>query len=370
MEKHRLVKPMSEPQKKQTRRFFRIPVSIDRAKNQLEFRMSEIDETFNENDKFFWLNFKTSDKDSLKRYVFGDIERSYDSSKDSESANYYIKKSFDGAKEVAKLFEGTLIEAFRKEFSNHRASIENDILRMYELDNTFVFIHFDFDGKHWHQLEEFSRINEVLLKEFTQEYDGHLALEKSLFKTLGGPVPGFRYENSYKTKLFADENEVMDLMFGVDVAQGHLFTFGDIKVNALPIGDHLGVKDLDKFFDKKRYGPDDQTVKEAEKDLVEANQPETESANEEPIFKSILQDVPEPITKFDIIFSKKGGSLSSPDIDVIELSGVNRSLLQTLYERISDEKYKVEQARKEAQKVLGKIAMGIDPINEKKKKKG
>ena len=45
-------------------------------------------------------------------------------------------------------------------------------------------------------------------------------------------------------------------------------------------------------------------------------------------------NVAESITQFDFVFSKKGGSASTPDVDMIELSGIERSFLAELSERV------------------------------------
>ncbi len=71
LQHHRYVKqPLVD--KKTTVRFISIPVLEDFS---FDFEgITEVPE--NQQHKLFYLNYKTSDSDSLKKYVFGDIFRS------------------------------------------------------------------------------------------------------------------------------------------------------------------------------------------------------------------------------------------------------------------------------------------------------
>jgi hypothetical protein len=58
-----------------------------------------------------------------------------------------------------------------------------------------------------------------------------------------------------------------------------------------------------------------------------------------------VEEVPESIVQFDFVFSKKSDSLSAPDVDMVEISGIERSLLVSLSERIREIRYLISKER-------------------------
>jgi len=197
-----------------------------------------------------------------------------------------------------------------------------------KLTNCKIFIHFEFaDGekKHWYQYKkELSLITDRILSEFVDKTDKGYVLKKTLYKTLCSgdqkndiQFPNFSTSNKYLSKTFDEEN-IQDLFYALSFAsKGKIITGTDIKLIVLPRGENLKAEDFEKFQNKNN-----------ENQITVAN-----STFEESLF-DFSNDNNKDITSFDLIFCKKGG-LSSPDKDLIEISGIEKSKLRMTRERIS-----------------------------------
>ena len=338
MRHHRYIKPAPLSEQKSPVVYLSLPVNGD-----YEFDFDSTSEITDENvqrNKLFYLTFKSGEADSLVKYIFGDIlygidkkggELGYYRMK-NEKTNAFGASSFNRAREDAKFFNGMEIEKFRISFERHIDRIES--LLQERGRGQQIFLHFDFAGKHWYEFEpELQAINQKLLDDFLAEQNEFYVLRKFVYKTLisgASQAPGFDDQNTYKTRAFKSRDEVMDLLYALTYSKKSLISERNIKIIILPKGDSLTASHIEKFFE--RAG-----LEEAEK--AEAS---VKSANVELDYKNLLDslfelpltNVAESITQFDFVFSKKGGSASTPDVDMVELSGIERSFLAELSERV------------------------------------
>lgn len=372
----------------------------------------------NERDKLFYLKFKTSNSDSLVKYIFGDIffekkakinnngsiESSesgfYRLSDSNRSAAYQPSSFFRGNNDYKEIIQTkekaniVCIEKFHETIGKNIKSIEtilefipavycffdekpdfsfkellddkdkllelgikqnfqliskqnlrkmgiatdfsdlenfndNQKLSISKFTNLSIFLHFEFiEKKHWYQFDgDMEIINKKLLSGFVDATDIGIVLKKTLYKTLCSgdkkndiQFPGFSVCNRHKSKLFQNDT-LQDLFYALDYTnQGKLISGTDIKMIVLPKGDQLTASDYEEFREKKD-------------EVKIGNKNKKDNQNiEEPLF-DFFSDNEKVITSFDLIFCKKGG-LSSPDKDLIELSGIEKSRLRQIKERI------------------------------------
>ena len=214
---------------------------------------------------------------------------------------------------------------------------------LFDLANLAVFIHFEFQEKqHWyHFVEDMSLLNAKVLSEFVDNTPDGLVLKKTLYKTLCSgdkkndiQFPSFRDTNKHKSKNFQNDS-LQDLFYAIDyTGKGKIIPGTDIKLIVLPRGKHLTTKDYDDFLEKRD-----------EAKVVAGNKTNIKNAID-PLFDFFTDDE-KNITSFDLIFCKKGG-MSSPDTDLIELSGIEKSKLRQTKERIQRISSEINQERKSA----------------------
>lgn len=212
---------------------------------------------------------------------------------------------------------------------------------IFDLNNTSTFIHFDFSGKkHWYKYEmDMDLLNSKVLSEFVDNTSNGLVLKKTLYKTLCSgdkkndiQFPSFTDTNKHKSKNFQNDS-LQDLFYAIDYSsKGKLISGTDIKLIVLPRGEHLTAKDYDDFLEKRD-----------EAKILAKNKDNTQFLVD-PIF-DFFSDDEKKITSFDLIFCKKGG-LSSPDSDLIELSGIEKSNLRLIRERIHQKSIEISSERK------------------------
>ena len=301
---------------------------------------------------FYYLAYKSSDADTLVKYIWGDIsygvdkkgkEQGYYRMENPEVKNAFGSSSFVRGIEDAKTFNGTIIEKFRASFAGNRERIEN-LLKEYGQEK-YCYLHFDFQGerKHWYQFEdELNAVNKKFLREFIGEkQNDSIVLRKSLYKTLASPeknlpFPNFSASNIYKTRTFQSEDEVLDLIYAINYSTRAAITERDIKIIILPKGANIEAAHIEEFFERRKFGDEDN----AEDKLTEQNKEELDF-----LFVPVVdENVPSEIVEFDFVFSKAGG-MTSPDVDMIELSGIKRSLLAQLSERVNKIRQNVETDR-------------------------
>jgi hypothetical protein len=353
---HRYIKPAPKKDKKTDVFYLVLPVRED-----FSFDFENLRPTTDEYliEKLFYLAYKSSDADSLMKYIWGDIsygvdkkgkEQGYYRMENPEIKNAFGLSSFVRGMEDAKTFNGTRIENFRVSFAENRERIE-DLLKENSKER-FCYLHFDFQGKHWYQFEEELRaVNEKLLAEFISKQNGSIVLRKSLYKTLASPeknlpFPGFSASNIYKTRTFASYDEVLDLIFSINYSTKAVVSERDIKVIILPKGENLKADHIEEFFERRKFAQ----AAGAEEKLIEQNKAADE-INFDPLFAPVVDEgVSEEIVEFDFVFSKAGG-VSAPDVDMVELAGIKRSLLADLAERANAIRREVEAER---EKIIGR----------------
>lgn len=212
---------------------------------------------------------------------------------------------------------------------------------LFDLTNLAVFIHFEFQEKqHWyHFVEDMSLLNAKVLSEFVDETPDGLVLKKTLYKTLCSgdkkndiQFPSFRDTNKHKSKNFQNDS-LQDLFYAIDyTGKGKVISGTDIKLIVLPRGEHLTTKDYDDFLEKRD-----------EAKVLAGNKTDIKNTID-PLFDFFTDDE-KNITSFDLIFCKRGG-VSSPDSDLIELSGIEKSKLRQTKERIQRISSEINQNRK------------------------
>ncbi len=370
---HRYIKPapVPDPKGKIIIKYLSLPVSED-FKFDFE-RISEIPE--NKRETLYYPTFKTSDADGLVKYLFGDIFYGLD--KDGKELGYYRmadptnnKKpyqvsSFYRCKEDAKFFEGKsdIIINFRAEYEKNINRIEFLLLGKDDSGNDLgyfpdsskatkmVFLHFDFQGKHWYEFEqELVYINEKIFIEFLEKTQYGYSLRKGLHKTIGSPekdrqFPNFDTRALHKVRVFKSELEVLDLVYAIDYSKKAIIAEKNIKIVVLPKGENLTAEHIEEFFEKKS------TIEEEEIEIAEKKIKQESIKEEETGFDSIFEPfvvgIPENIMQFDFIFSKKADSPSTPDVDILEIAGIEKSLLSKLSERIREIRRSISKERNE-----------------------
>lgn len=288
-------------------------------------------------------SIRTQIKDSIK--IIEDILRY------SSAVRYYfdsnIKTPFaEFMCDTEELFNIS-VEYNYKKASKHNLNLLNikelpdndDIInnqKLFKLSNNQIFIHFDYKGRHWYELKDcFETVSAKMTEEFVEKSkEGGLVLKKTLYKNLCSgdtkndiQFPNFSINAKNKAKVFTAE-EISSLFYAASyTSKGNSIYKTDIKLIVLPSGDNLTEEDYANFLSKNN-----------ETSIVNSNE-----------YSDSLFDFVElgnkDITVFDLILCKKGG-MTSPDSDLIEISGIEKSKLRQTNERISDIAHKIYQERK------------------------
>lgn len=288
-------------------------------------------------------SIRTQIKDSIK--IIEDILRY------SSAVRYYfdsnIKTPFaEFMCDTEELFNIS-VEYNYKKASKHNLNLLNikelpdndDIInnqKLFKLSNNQIFIHFDYKGRHWYELKDcFETVSAKMTEEFVEKSkEGGLVLKKTLYKNLCSgdtkndiQFPNFSINAKNKAKVFTAE-EISSLFYAASyTSNGNSIYKTDIKLIVLPSGDNLTEEDYANFLSKNN-----------ETSIVNSNE-----------YSDSLFDFVElgnkDITVFDLILCKKGG-MTSPDSDLIEISGIEKSKLRQTNERISDIAHKIYQERK------------------------
>lgn len=308
-----------------------------------------------------YLNYKTSDKDSDKKYLFGSIIFSSIKKGDkiTEGGNYRLatdKKpsSFYRGKEDVLKVKSVVIQSFSKSFEENISELEN-LLKSHPA----VGLCFDFDGKQWFEVEGvIDAVNQKLIGEFVVERtltDGKkvFTLGKSLFKTIksplfdrernlfndpdgiGGVMPGFRNTGGHKIRTFNSVDEITELFYAINTAEKKFVKrIQEVGIMALPKSENLTLRQLTNFFENKANFEDteEKLVKDLDMGIVK---------DVDDIFDALINnDLPNDVS-FDIVFMKPPG-MSTPSIDLIEISNLQRSFLREIYQNIRTKRQQVE----------------------------
>ncbi len=217
---------------------------------------------------------------------------------------------------------------------------ETDIIdrrKIFDMPDNRIFIHFDYNGKHWYELKDsFDAVSAKMTEEFVEETeDGGVVLKKSLYKNLCSgdtkndiQFPNFSLKGKKKAKSFTDD-EINNLFYAASyTSKGKPIYKTDIKLIVLPSGNNLTEEDYAEFIDKNN-----------ETSIVNSNE-----------YSNSLFDFADTenndITLFDLILCKKGG-MTSPDSDLVEISGIEKSKLRNIKERISEIAHAIYNERKQ-----------------------
>ncbi|MGI8543187.1 MAG: hypothetical protein ACR2MD_06860 [Aridibacter sp.] len=358
---HRYIKSAPIADKKTEIAYFSVPV--DKEFNINVTNATPIhDEDFIRT-KLFYLTYKSSDADSLMKYMWGDIlygvikdkEQGYYRMERPEVKNAFGKSSFERGIEDAKNFDGTVIEKFRESFEASRLEIE-DFLKE-NGDGKYCYLHFDFQGeyKHWYEFEEeLDAMNGKFLDEFLGKQNDKFVLRKSLYKTIASPeknlpFPQFTADSMYKAKTFDSSEEVMDLLYAITYSTKDTIRERDIKIIVLPKGKNLEADQIEEFFEGDKSEKKANITKVTKQDGVEEKlSNKNKQTSTDDFFDSLLPqplfEIGENIESFDFIFSKAGG-VSSPDVDMIELSGLRKSHLRKIGEDIAKIRVEIQAER-------------------------
>ncbi len=324
--------------------FWRVPVALD---GTFDFAQHELLTDENRQKRLFYLNYKSSDADSTKPYIYGDVYRSV--TKIGEDGNFRFgdanKKSWMALNSFQRA-EGTdaiptnRVKNFRNSFRKQLGEIET-FLRA----NSNSYIHFDFDGEGWQDLtEELELLNQSLLKSFFQETQHGYVMSAFLYKTLApgsSRTSGFQSGNEYKSRIFTTQDEAMDLLYGINYSSRAAVRKNDVKIVVLPRGENLKAEQIEHFFERAASAEPDDKAEGGEEELQRDVQPEAA----EELFAFLTQDDQQTrnILQFDFVFSKAGGTQA--DTDLIELSGLDRSKLSYLSERVREKQKQTEEER-------------------------
>ncbi len=338
---HRYIKPAPISDNRTTVSYFSIKISKD-----MSFDTEEISQITDENlirNKLFYHTFKTSDSDSSMKYLFGDICYGYDKS-NKELGHYrmgkvsngkYNNTSFDRGINDADYFKGTLIEAFRESFNANKVFIESFL--MDQNPKNQIFLHFDFEGgRHWYEFaEELKKINDKLLDDFAKQSTNGMVMKKSLYKTIASDdddlqFPNFSSDSMFKVKSFS-ETEFLDLVYAIDYSRKAKVKERNIKIIVLPKGNNITGSQIEEFFGQETSAEE---LDEAEGKVDAQNSLNESKSILDSLFSPVVENVAENITQFDMVFSKRADSPSTPDVDMVEVSGIKKSFLAQLADRI------------------------------------
>lgn len=301
----------------------------------------------------YYLNFKTSKKDSSKRYLLGDVVYScYQDKKNKwiEGGNYRLggnpgnngnadkRSSFWLSEEAASGMENLFIQKFRAEF---RRKVE--VIERFLRNQPSVVLHFNFDGKSWHSMDGIvDSIDAILTNTLVKCYGkgDQVTLNKYLYKTLGTSengisTPGFG-PTEYKTRLFT-RDEVISLMYAGKATETPMLRVGGIGIIALPHSDGLSSEMVVDFFERKENSLEAETRKEEEIHIL------MEEKEMDPDFEPLLKNKFEDTVKFDIVFMSIPSSPAGTYADLIEFADVRKSLLRKVHEQIKRVRNKIEQ---------------------------
>jgi hypothetical protein len=199
-----------------------------------------------------------------------------------------------------------------------------------------VFLHFDFDGRHWYEDERaLQAINQKLISEFvetatpTNGAEG-FALKKYLYRTInavgkddGDPqLPDFDKKNRYQTRFFQQE-ELDALFYAIDVTeQAKIFIpETSIRIVALPSGEKLDAADITGFMSRS-----ESLRKEQEREGRIAQRTQSDK-----LFAPITETKIADSIQFDLVFYKEGENVNE---DLLEIAGVEKSFLRQTKRRV------------------------------------
>jgi len=246
-------------------------------------------------------------------------------------------------------------KTFKKIFNDDKPDWEDikentkKLIMLCEYSTNSIFLHFDFNGNHWYDFgSDLDVINEKILEEFSEELPdqkGYI-LKKYIYKTLSSAekdvqFPQFTERSRFKSKVFSKLNEINDLLYAINYSRSPLISVykSKMKIVVLPKGYNLEARDY-LNFNKGLVSIEDEPDNE---DII-TNSNEIEVDNDaDPLFADITEKAVDKIIQFDVIFSKQGEKGKQDDL--LELSGIEKSLINFLSQRITRIKIELQDKR-------------------------
>lgn len=326
-------------------RYWTVPAQLDGS-----FRFEDIQPLNDENvqEYLFYLNYKQSDADSSKPYIYGDLYRTVTKTGedgnfrlgDPEKKSWVALNSFQRAEAIEPIATDR-VKKFRASFRSQLAVIEQFVR-----DNPHIYIRFEIAGHHWTALEEIDMLNQGIIRTFFNKTDHGYVMGVFLFKTLStgsSRTPGFDSRGEFRNRVFRDENEALDLLYGINYASRSAVRKNDFKVIVLPRGEGLEAKQIERFFERQESSEPDEAVEGSETNLqvnADANSLATPDSEDE--FFLFASDNPH-ILQYDCIFSKAGGTKA--DIDMVEIAGITQSKIAEISAGVQRVRRNVQEER-------------------------
>jgi hypothetical protein len=190
-----------------------------------------------------------------------------------------------------------------------------------------VFIHFKFfkDGKklNWYQFDTtFDCIKDKLNSEVTNVTGQGLVPSKSIYRTLCSgnykndiQFPSFGIDNSFKSFAFKNKEQFEDFLFTGSILKKPFrrLKYTDVDMFVYPVsikGEEISAKDYDDFFFEKK---------------------DESRLENDPIFSILSNEGAIRFNRFDFVFADNSGNTTT---DLIELTGIEKSTLRTINQRI------------------------------------
>jgi hypothetical protein len=272
---------------------------------------------------------------------------------EKESGNFLIQKkpgddSFARGDKTKYETEPDLVRSFRNALRRQVGE-----LLCFLKENQNVYIHFDFQGKGWHELM-LDYVNDRIVDSFFQKSAHGLVMNKFLFKTIAGSatddginrLPDFDRTYGYRGRVFKDRDTALDLLYGINYSSRSTIKKNEIKIVILPKGDGLTPKTIERFFEHNKGVEPSEAVEMKELEINAEIISNTGALGSDDLF-AFLDDHDEKsvsIAQFDFIFSKAGAS-TQPDTDMIEIASLDRSMLAEISEKIVSLRKKTQTAR-------------------------
>lgn len=370
------------------------------------FNVDNAEEIVGNVGRYFTFRPKTSENDTTYRYICGDIYYSLKKLKNKqkeityhETSSYRTKKQkiidenlskevseernektkyrTEGSKDKS-CFEITKIEQlseftkdnseiadFRKCFSRNLEKIEDFLyekaLAILNEDEGIleggIILHFDFNfdenGRSWFERErQVKSIKKAITKFFFDKQNDLYVMNKSLHHAIGShqedaQFPEFNRANQFKTRGFS-ENEAESIFHAVrfvDKYSSYGVRVGDLRISILPRGNinKLTSQAILDFFTSKDTAFSDRNFDEIS--VAEKSFSKIIKRNSDPLLEKLTENVPESIRQFDLIFVDTSGQAI---IDSVELSGVERSFLTHLREKVKSAVFEINSMRNES----------------------
>ncbi len=296
----------------------------------------------------YYLNFKETDSDGFPKYLFGDIVVKNADFK--ITTNYKVKSGNKKTpfelcekKEIVDSLKGTIIERFRKALKINLKQIDKTLQA-----HKIVTLCFEFEnGKRWHELDNvLELINYKILELFTKPVldSDNITLYKFLYKTIGNITPNFKESYSYKVKQFKS-NDFYNLLYSVNFTEYTFKRLKNIGICALPNLSDKYIEETDNkiIIDKLNLFFKIKTISEK----VELEKTvQTKQKTFDNLFETLVDNSFDDKVKFDIILLKPKSGASTPPVDLIEISSIEKSQLKEIHNKIIEVKLLIKQKAK------------------------